>query len=150
VRPLLVAVMLALAACSRPPPESTPEGALRSWIEKMESQAGSARPSKDAFALLGPQARASLTERAERASRAQGRRVEAWEMLAQARFGLKFRPATLRATVSGDSAVVDVTGDDPSVDHATVRCARESGVWKVEPELAALPAAQRRPGSERE
>lgn len=109
---------------------------------------GSPSQAKEAYALLGPAARANLQERASRASLAQGRRVEPWEMLAQGRFGLKFRPKAMRATVTGDTASVEIEGDDPTVDHATVRCAREGAVWRVEPDLPPLPALQRRPGTE--
>jgi hypothetical protein len=144
-----MAIALLLAACSRPPPDSTPDGALRLWIEKMEFQVNDPQKGKDAFALLGPQARQNLEERSQRASRAQGRRVEAWEMLAQGRFGLKFRPATMRPTTIGDTSTIEVAGDDPTVDHATVRCVREGTVWRVEPELTAPPEQQKRPGSDK-
>ena len=145
-----LALICAFAACSRPAPESTPEGALKMWIEKMEAQAGAACPPREAYAMLGPQARANLTERAERASRAQGRRIEPHEMLAQARFGLKFRPRSLKATITGDLAEVRVTGSAPEIEQAVVRFTREGAIWKVEPELMPLASAQKRPGNERD
>ena len=137
-----------VAACSRPAPDATPEGAVRTWIERMDEPSSDPASAKEAYALLGPDTRANLTERAARASRAQGRHLEAYEMLAQGRFGLKFRPAALHAQVSGDTAQVDVTGDDPAVDHAVVRAKREGTAWRVELDLTPLPPLQKRPGLE--
>jgi hypothetical protein len=138
VKPLAIAAaiaaLLVLPGCSRVAPDATPEGAVRVFVEKMESSVDDGRAVKEAFALLGPAARANLEERAQRASRGQGRRHEAWEMLAEGRFGLKFRPSKMTSRVEGDLATVDVLGESPE-DRATVRCARENGVWKVEPEL---------------
>lgn len=149
VRELVVVLAVALAiACSRPPPDATPEGALRLWIERMDQPTFDTMQAQEAYALLGPETRANLEERAGRASRAQGRHLESYEMLALGRFGLKFRPASMHAQTDGDSARVEVVGDDPTVDHATVRMKRESGTWKVELDLVPLPPVQRRPGSD--
>jgi len=134
--------------CSRPPPDATPEGALRLWIERMDQPSSDNKQAQEAYALLGPETRANLEERAARASRAQGRHLESYEMLALGRFGLKFRPAAMHAQVDGDTAHVEVTGDDPTVDHATVRMTREATGWKVELDLIPLPPVQRRPGSD--
>ena len=126
----------ALAACSRSPPDSTPDGVVRLWLEKMETSTADPRAAREAYALLGPATRRNLEVRAERASRIQGRRFEPHEMLAEGRFGLKFRPKTMSVVgTSGDEAKVDVVGTDPAVERATVRCAREDGVWRIEPEL---------------
>lgn len=133
-----------LAACSRPPPDATPEGAVRTFVEKMESGAEDPRAMKEAYGLLGPHARANLRERADRASKGQGRRYEPYEMLAEGRFGLKFRPKTMTSRIEGEDAFVDVAGDGPE-EHATVHCARESSLWRVEPELPDVQAPQRRP-----
>lgn len=131
----LLAAALLVAACSRPAPDATPEGVVRLWLDKMEAQPEDTRASRDAFLLLGPQARANLEKRAERASRSMGRRVEPYEMLAEGRFGLKFRPKTMTSSIAGDRATVDVVGTDPTTEHATVICAREAGGWRIEPEL---------------
>jgi hypothetical protein len=133
VRGLWAAALL-VAACSRPAPDATPEGVVRLWLEKMEAQPDDTRASREAFLLLGPQARANLEKRAERASRSMGRRVEPYEMLAEGRFGLKFRPKTMTSSIAGDRATVDVVGSEAS-ERATVICAREPGGWRVEPEL---------------
>ena len=65
-------------------------------------------------------------------------------MLAEGHFGLRFRPKTMHATVNGASAVVDVAGDDPGTEHASVACVREADGWRVEPELPDVTAPQRR------
>lgn len=132
-----------LAACSRGSPDATPEGAVRLWLEKMESSSDDGRAMREAYLLLGPRARANLKERAERASRGQGRRFEPHEMLAEARFGLRFRPKTMTAHVEGDEATVDVRGDGPD-EKATVHCTRENGGWRVEPELPDVAPPSRR------
>jgi hypothetical protein len=64
--------------------------------------------------------------------------VHGFEMLASGRFGLAFRPKTLRPTIVGDRATVEVTGADPSHEHASVVCVREAGGWRLEPGLPDL------------
>jgi hypothetical protein len=110
----------------------------------MEASDDDAHAIREAYALLGPTARANLGERAERASRLEGHRVEPWEMLAEGRFGLKFRPKSMVSHVEGDQATVAVTGDEPLTEHALVHCAREAASWRVEPELPPVPALPRR------
>jgi hypothetical protein len=100
----------------------------------MESAADDGRAMKEAYALLGPKARANLKERADRASRGQGRRYEPYEMLAAGRFGLRFRPKTMHAKIEGDHAWVEVKGEGPD-ERATVKCSRENTGWRIEPEL---------------
>jgi len=146
----LVAALVALGAlgalvtgCSRPAPESTPEGAVRLFVEKMEAGAEDGRMMRDAYQLLGPRARANLKERADRASRGQGRRYEPYEMLAEGRFGLKFRPREMTSRVEGDDAFVDVRGEGAD-ERAAVHCTREGGAWRVEPELPEVLAPARR------
>lgn len=135
---------MGLAACSHPIPNATPEGAVRAWLEHMEESAGDPAEAKEAYALLGPRARSNLVARSVRASQVEGRRVQASEMLAEGRFGLKFRPKAMHAVVSGDEAVVDVTGDDPGGEHARVSCVREADGWHVEAELPDVAPPQRR------
>jgi hypothetical protein len=109
----------------------------------MESSTDDPRAMHDAYALLGPRARANLKERADRASRGQGRRYEPFEMLAEGRFGLKFRPKSMSSRVDGDNATVDVRGESPE-EHASVHCTREGTAWRIEPELPeSIPPARR-------
>jgi hypothetical protein len=123
-----------LTACSRPAADGTPEGVVRLWLEKMEASADDSRAMKEAYDLLGPRAKANLTERADRASRGQGRRYEPYEMLAEGRFGLRFRPRTMTARIEGDSASVDVAGEGVD-EHARVHCTKEGAAWRIEPDL---------------
>ncbi|MBX3186029.1 MAG: hypothetical protein KF819_03400 [Labilithrix sp.] len=140
---LAITLALALAACSRAAPDATPEGAVRLFVEKMESGADDPRAMRDAYQLLGPRARANLKERADRASKSQGRRHEPHEMLAEGRFGLKFRPKQMSTRVEGDDAFVEVRGDGPD-ERATVHCTREASLWRIEPELPDVIAPARR------
>jgi hypothetical protein len=144
--PFLVASFVAsvVTGCSHPAPNATPEGAVRAWLEHMEESVGDPAEAREAYALLGPRARQNLGARAARASQVEGRRAQAFEMLAEGRFGLKFRPKAMHAALDGDEAVVDVTGDDPGTEHARVSCVREADGWHVEPELPEAAAPQRR------
>jgi hypothetical protein len=122
-------------ACSRPPADATPDGAVRLFLDEMEAATDDARETRHAYDLLGPSARANLKERARRTSRLQGRQVEPWDMLAAGRFGVAFRPQTMRSKVVGERASVEVLGADPQGERATVLCVREPGGWRIEPEL---------------
>lgn len=139
----VLSILLASVGCSRSSPDTTPDGVVRLWLEKMEGAAEDERAMKDAYQLLGPRARANLKERAERASRGQGRRFEPHEMLAEGRFALRFRPKTMTSKIDGDAATIEVKGDGPD-EHATVTCTRESGAWRIEPELPDVMAPPRR------
>jgi hypothetical protein len=142
-RALACAALSLATACSRTPPDATPEGAVRLFVEKMETGAEDPHAMREAYQLLGPHARSNLKERADRASKGQGRRYEPFEMLAEGRFGLKFRPRTMTAKIDGDDAFVDVKGEGPE-ERATVHCTREAAFWRVEPELPDVLAPQRR------
>jgi hypothetical protein len=141
---LALAFVAICGACTRPAPDATPEGAVRAWLDRMEASDEDAHAIREAYALLGPTARANLVERAERASRLEGHRVEPWDMLAEGRFGLKFRPKAMVSKIDGELATVAVTGDEPLTEHALVHCARVAAAWRVEPELPPVPALPRR------
>jgi hypothetical protein len=151
----MLLALVAIPACSRPAPDATPEGAVRLWLERMEAQPEDPRAAREAYALLGPAARANLEQRAERASLGMGRRVEPQEMLAEGRFGLKFRPKSMTSHITGERATVDVMGSDPA-EHAIVVCAHEAAQepggwgWRVEPELPALVALPLQPSPRRD
>jgi hypothetical protein len=131
-------VLLAvLAACSRAPPDATPEGAVRLFLDDMEATSDDPQAVKQAYDLLGPAARANLEQRAHRTSLLSGRQVAPWDMLAAGRFGLAFRPdpKTMRSSIVSDRANVEVVGADPSTERASVLCVHEAGGWRVEPGL---------------
>src|SRR5471030_131542 len=118
-RELFVFAMLSICSCSRAPQDATPEGAVKLWLERMEASTDDPRASHDAFLLLGPRARANLEERADRASKMQGRQETAEQMLAQGRFGLKFRSKSMTTQIHGSDATVDVIGADPATEHTS-------------------------------
>jgi hypothetical protein len=132
---VLASSLAASAACSHPPPDSTPEGAVRLFLDEMEAASEDPRVMQRVYGLLGPASRANLEERAHHTSLLQGRQVAAWEMLAAGRFGLAFRPKTMRSAVVGDRATVEVLGADPTSEHASVVCVREGTAWRIEPGL---------------
>jgi hypothetical protein len=131
------------AACNRPPPDATPDGAVRAFLEELEASADDPDAMREAYTFLGNRARANLKERADRASKGQGRRYQPHEMLAEGRFGLTFRPKLMTAKVDGNEAFVEVQGDTAD-EHATVHCRHEPAGWRVDLELPDVIAPQRR------
>lgn len=132
---VVVVITTCLHGCSRPPADATPDGATRLFLDAMEAAETDAREMRRAYGLLGPGGRANLEERARRTSRLQGRQVQPWDMLATGRFGVAFRPKTMRSKVVGDRASVEVLGADPQNERATVVCVHEGGGWRIEPEF---------------
>lgn len=134
-----------VAGCSHTPPDTNPEGAVRELIERLEKVDGDPAHARAAYELLSEKTRANLIERARRASAAIGRPISPEEMLAPSRFVLLFRPQQMQARVSGERALVEVTGLDPA-DRARISLVREDSRWRVELELPELPPAEKRPG----
>jgi hypothetical protein len=89
-----------LPACSHPPADATPEGALRLFLDDMDDGDDPTEP---------------------------------WDMLAAGLFGLAFRPTAMRGAVVGDRATVEVFGEDPQSEHASVACVQAGGGWRIEP-----------------
>jgi hypothetical protein len=87
----LVAAATLASACSRPPADAAPEGAVRLFLDDMDVAADEPPAMKRAYDLLGPAARANLAERARRTSELQGRQVEPSDMLATGLFGCSGR-----------------------------------------------------------
>ena len=136
VRALVTAVALAvsvLAGCSRPPPDSTPDGAVRLFLDDIEGASSDPRLMRDAYDLLGPAARANLAERARRATFLPGQTVQPYEMLVG--FGLAFRPKAMRPAIVGSRATVEVYGADPQNERASIICVKQGPVWRIEPAL---------------
>ncbi len=132
-------------ACARKPPDATPEGAVRELLARMERVDGDAASARAAFELMGGTTRASLRERARRASAASGRPVEPWDMIAPSRFALRFHPQQMHARITGAQATVEVTGLEPSTEHASVACVLEGDAWRIEIALPPLPPVEKRP-----
>jgi predicted outer membrane lipoprotein len=136
---VLLASLLLLGSwgCSRAAPDATADGVLHAWLEHMEDSQEDPKEAREAYRLLGPAARANLAERAARASQTEGRRTEPYELLAAGFFGLKFRPQSMKVTVVGDKATVEVSGER-GAERASVVCVKEGASWRVEPELPPL------------
>jgi hypothetical protein len=128
----IVAVSL-LAGCSRPPPDATPDGAVRLFLDDIEGASSDPRLMRAAYDLLGPAARANLAERARRATFLPGQTVQPYEILVG--FGLAFRPKAMRAAKVGSRATVEVTGADPQNERASIICVKQGEVWRIEPAL---------------
>lgn len=146
---MLVLVAGIAAACSRKPPDATPEGAVRELLDLIDRVDGEPAQARAVYELLSARTRTSLIERAKRASAASGRSVMPEEMLAPARFSLRFEPRKMHAHVAGDRAVVDVVGIDPDTDRAEVPCVLELGRWRIEIPLPPLAPVEHRPGGAR-
>ncbi|MEZ4223407.1 MAG: hypothetical protein R3B13_20845 [Polyangiaceae bacterium] len=140
---LLLGAML--VACSRDPVDATPEAVVEEFIERMQRHHGDPKAARAAYDLLWTEAKNNLAERAKRASALSGRNVAPEEMLVPSRFTLQFKPKKYRATVSGEWAVVTVSGEDPERQHYQMRCALEDERWRVVIQLPALPPIQVRP-----
>src|ERR1700742_4241983 len=132
---ILLACALALPACSHPPQDATPEGALRLFLDEMDGDDPAAM--RRAYDLLGPVAQANLQTRAHSTSLLQGRHFEPWDMMAAGLFGMAFRTKAMHTLVVGDRATVDVYGEDPRTEHATVACVHAAAGWRIEPDLPA-------------
>ncbi|RLB49320.1 MAG: hypothetical protein DRJ42_21300 [Deltaproteobacteria bacterium] len=120
-------------SCSSDPTDDTPEGALTLFLEAMERADWDDAALEDAYDLLSPAARGALEERAERANALSRREFAPWEMLAQGRFRLRFRPRPARteSRVEGDDAIVTLLGRREG-ERADVAMVREDGQWRVD------------------
>jgi hypothetical protein len=146
---LLAAALPALAigaGCSRPPPDATPEGAVREFVERMRLVRGDPQDARAAFELLSKRSQANLTARARRYSDASGKTIGPEAMIAPARFALHFEPQRFATQVTGQYAVVEVFGEREN-EHAKVNCAFEERGWRVDVPLPPLAPVQLRPGA---
>jgi hypothetical protein len=137
-------ILLALHACSRKPPDATPEGTVRDLLDRIGRVDGDPAQARAVYELLSQRTQNNLIERARRASAASGREIPPEDMLAPARFSLRFEPRRMQARISDDRAVVDVVGIDPETDRAEVPCILEAGHWRIEMPLPALPPTEHR------
>lgn len=144
-REALLGLCVFAASCSRRRPDSSPEAVVREWIERMQRVHGEPEAARAAFELLSQASRANLEERARRASAATGRKMGPEQMIVPSRFSLRFSPRQLTSRVAGDRAVVEAVGADPEVEHASIPCVRENGVWRIDLVLPPLAPIERRP-----
>jgi hypothetical protein len=151
MRSLVWAVVLACAftACRRAGGGDSPIATVREFLEVMDRSADENDALIEAYDLLDDDAQSALARRAERTSMLSGRPYQPWQMLAPGRFGLHFAPASpggMHERVTGDTAVVTVTGDKPG-QRADVPLVRQRGKWRIKltipPMRNAAPSAAR-------
>ena len=145
VATLWLAVLVAAPACTRKPPDLTPEGAVRELLDRIDRVEADPSEARAAYELLSSRTKADLIERARRASTTSGREVPPEEMLAPGRFSLRFEPRKMHARIAESRAVVDVIGIDPETDRAEVPCVLEEGRWRIEIPLPPLLPVEKRP-----
>jgi hypothetical protein len=131
IRLFTAACAVAALSCSRPPPNATPEGAVRELtIHLSRYHDGDPAEAKAAFGLLSKAARAELEERAVRYSAASGKRTEPELLIAPASFVSRFEARELASRIEGPYAVVIAVGLLPE-ERAEIPCVYEEGAWRV-------------------
>jgi hypothetical protein len=144
VQRCLLLALAAMPACGSGDADG-PVETLSRFLETLDRSALNESARRDAFAMLDETAQAGLAERARRAALVAGRSFAPWEMIAPGRFRLRFAPAEhagMRATVTGDQAVVHVHADDGK-ERASVPMTRQAGHWRVQ--LAVVSNGRREP-----
>lgn len=146
-RPWAAALLLAATAggCSPSPPNATPEGAVRAFVELVSRFDGDPREAERLFEMLSERGRGNLETRAVRYGAASGRTISPAAMLVPSRVALRFSPRSYTAQVVGKFAMVDVLGVG-SGQRAQIPCAYEEEEWRVDLVLPELPPMRVGPG----
>lgn len=131
---------LVLLSCGRAGGDDSPIGTVRHFLEVMDRSADEDDALAEAYRMLDDSAQTALAQRAERTSMLSGRDYRPWQMLAPGRFGLHFVPASpggMHERVTGDTAIVTVTGDKPG-QRAEVPLVRAHGKWRIKLAIPAM------------
>lgn len=136
MRAWLVAAIVAAAspaACARAPVDSTPEGAVESFLRDLDDAPRDPAAATRAYSLLAPDAREALRLRAERARSITGQRATPESMLVPMWSPARFEIDRVKARPGADAAhaLVDVFGVDPGVQHVTVPVVREGDRYRI-------------------
>lgn len=132
--PACLAAALLLASCSSTPSDDTASGALQMFLDAMLRSDRDQDALREAYGLLSSDAREALEKRAEMANALSGRDFEAWQMLTQGRFRLRFSPRAeggMVERIDGERGVVIVTGSRDG-ERAEVPMVLEDGAWRVD------------------
>jgi hypothetical protein len=141
---VVAASLLALASCKRAPPNGSPDGAVRDFVERLDRAASDPGDVHAIFDVLSRRARDNLTERSRRYAAATGKTMSPDSMMVPSRFMLRFTPERYTAKISGPFALVEVAGVGRD-DRAELPCVFEDGAWRVDLALPEPPAARTRP-----
>lgn len=145
---LALAALATLAGCNRKPPDATPEGVVREFLERMERVHGDPKDARAVFDLLSASAQTNLSDRARRASAAFGKRIGPEQMITPSHYFPRFHPRQWGTQIQGRRAAVELIGLDTASEHARIPCVFEDGRWKIDLALPPLPPVERRPGAD--
>lgn len=145
---LTLALALLLVSCSRTPPNATPDGAVREFVEVIETFDGNEQDAEKLFELLSERAKQNLRTRAERYGAASGKTISPAAMIVPKRVSLRFIPSSYTAQIVGQYALVDVQGVRGS-QRAQIPCVFEEGAWRIDLVLPELPPMRMRPNQEK-
>ena len=130
--------VVALVGCSHPlPSDSTPEGAVKTFVRVSAHAFADSHASRTTYELLAEPARENLALRAKRYAAATGKGVAPERMLAMTKLELRFEPETYKARIDSDRASVEVRGIRQG-ETATVPCVHEKNGWRLDVKLPGL------------
>lgn len=142
-----LALVALTAACSGPPSDDTPAGALRLFVESVERARQSVGPERDAaleqaYELVDEASRAELEERTRGAESLGARDHEPFELLAayprrEGAGALPTRASAFRERLDPDGSHATVSVRSPA-GAIEVPMVREGDAWRV---VLAVPAA---------
>ena len=130
---LLLVALLGGAGCARASSDVTPEGALDQFLEACEQSTRDPAATARAIALMAPSTRKTLELKAQRATAMIGRPLTPEQILIAGFTPLRFEIVKTTTTIDeqGMHAYVDITGPDPTTQHARVPLEREGTAWRV-------------------